>query len=125
MKVFRYIVFSIAVLILLFSAGYFLVGYYYNNTGNLNNTISTTREAESEIDTIIYSLEDPPSESLRGQIATMSGEIYWQGRIATESSQIFDPQEILQGESVSIKKDSDLTIEFDNACIIEMSEHFP
>ena len=123
MKVFRYIVISIAVLILIFSAGYFLVGYYYNNTGNLNNTISTTREAESEIDTIIYSLEDPPSESLRGQIATMSGEIYWQGRIATESSQIFDPQEILQGESVSIKKDSDLTIEFDNACIIEMSEN--
>ena len=124
MKVFRYIVISIAVLILLFSAGYILVGYFFNNNSNTNtNIISKTPVTESEIESIKYSLEEPPSQSLRGKIATMSGEIHWQSRTATESSQITDLREIVQGETLWTKDSSQLKLVFDTVCGVEMSEN--
>lgn len=124
MKVLRYIVISIAVLILLFSTGYFLTEYFFNNNGNTNtNVISKKPITESEIESIKYSLEEPPSQSLRGKIATMSGEIHWQSRIATESSKITDIREILQGEKIETKDGSSLTIIFENTGSIDMSEN--
>ena len=65
-----------------------------------------------------------PSESIRGNIKQMTGDVFWQSRTATESSQIpfdwFDSAHhksaqghgLQQGEEIQTKENGNLTIEF-------------
>ena len=59
-----------------------------------------------------------PSESIRGSIKQMTGDVFWQSRTATESSQIpFDFAQghgLQQGEEIQTKENGNLTIEFPN-----------
>lgn len=65
-----------------------------------------------------FSLEEAPSQSLKGKIISSSGNIGWQSRIATEESKLKQNIEIQQGESVSTKEDGNITIQFgDNTTI--------
>lgn len=48
-----------------------------------------------------FSVDTPPSESLTGTIATMSGAVLWESRSATDPVVIHAPQKLQQGESIS------------------------
>jgi hypothetical protein len=71
----------------------------------------------------VFSLENAPSESLKGEITTMSGEIDWQSRTATQASKIESPIPIGQGESLITGANSRLTLEFENTCTVNLNEN--
>ncbi len=87
-----------------------------------SNNTSPTSEKLSEREKIKYSLETPPSESLKGNITSMTGEIFWQSRVATESSKIISPRIILQGENLSTGAESSLSLTFEKSCVLNMEE---
>ncbi len=62
-----------------------------------------------------FSLENAPSQSIRGEIATMSGNVEWEGRVATQAAKINSPQTIQQGESISTKEDGKVNLIFPTA----------
>src|SRR3989344_3525327 len=51
--------------------------------------------------TSLFSLENAPSESLKGKIEKMSGDIFWFGRVATEPARISSPIDVQQGENLA------------------------
>lgn len=59
-----------------------------------------------------FSLKQAPSDSLRGQISTMSGEIWWQSRVATAPAKLNNPIVIQQGENLIASNSGKLTVEF-------------
>jgi len=69
-----------------------------------------------------FSLEDAPSESLRGQITEMKGNVDWQGRTATEAAALSAPITIQQGENLITEAGGSLTLVFQNAATINFSE---
>ena len=83
---------------------------------------STTPLLKENISTN-FSLKNAPSESLRGTISSMSGEISWQSRVATEAAVITTPLEIQQGEDLITGENGTLKLSFPNACDINLSEN--
>jgi len=69
-----------------------------------------------------FSLENAPSESLRGQITEMKGSVDWQGRTATGAAKIFTPITVQQGENLITEGGGSLTLVFPSACTINFSE---
>lgn len=67
-----------------------------------------------------FSLENAPSESIKGQITNMDGEIWWQGRTATEPAQLKEAIEIQQGEILIASDAGNLTVEFAPAATISL-----
>ena len=64
------------------------------------------------VQTSKFSLESAPTQSLRGNISSLSGEIRWLSRTATESALISTPQKIQQGELIQTGKDGKVSIIF-------------
>lgn len=61
-----------------------------------------------------FNPEKAPTESLQGKIATFSGIIKWQSRIATEAAEVDSLKEIQQGEQIETEISSNLIVEFPN-----------
>lgn len=59
-----------------------------------------------------FSLENAPRDSLRGQIATMSGEIFWQSRTATEPAKLLTPIILQQGENLIASDGGKMVVNF-------------
>lgn len=68
-----------------------------------------------------FSLEKAPSQSLVGTITSMSGEVEYESRIATEAAKINSPVQVQQGESLTTGVDGKLILTFDKAVEINMS----
>lgn len=85
------------------------------------NIPGPTSTPSPDIKAIIFSLANPPSESLDGQILTMSGEVSWQSRISTESAKILVSQTVRQGEALSTGPDGNVLFIIGNAVQVEMS----
>lgn len=66
-----------------------------------------------------FSIENPPSESVKGTITGMSGEVLWQSRTASEASRITSPQAIQQGETIQTGDTGNLTVNFPNEAEIK------
>lgn len=69
-----------------------------------------------------FSLENAPSESLRGQITAMTGNIDWQGRIATEAARITSPISVQQGENLITEAGASMSLSFPNVCDVNISQ---
>ena len=66
-----------------------------------------------------FSLENAPSKSLKGKIISMTGEIEWQSRVATESSKLTNSTtQIQQGESLKTLSTGNITVQFGDAAKI-------
>lgn len=65
-----------------------------------------------------FSMEDAPSDALKGKIASMSGEVLWQSRVASEPARLDQPQEILQGENIVTRNTGSVALNFNDAAII-------
>lgn len=89
-----------------------LAGSYYFLSKKTENTTIPLPEIFPTPKVSSFSLENAPSESLKGQISTMSGEILWQSRISTEEAQISSPQLIQQGEKLETGKKSTLVLNY-------------
>lgn len=76
----------------------------------------------SPLSTSHFSLYNPPGDSLTGNIATLSGKILWQSRIATEGAQITSVRKLQQGEEISTGDDGKITIEFPGVGIANLEK---
>lgn len=68
-----------------------------------------------------FSLEKAPSETLVGRIGSMSGEVEWQGRTATESARINSLINIQQGEDLLTKDDGKASVLFNGNLEVDIS----
>lgn len=69
---------------------------------------------KSPLPKIPFYLDTAPTQSLKGAIVSLSGNVFWQSRIATEPAQVKKPIELQQGEAVITKDDGRATIVFNN-----------
>jgi len=67
-----------------------------------------------------FSIINAPSLSVIGSIKEMSGEVKWQSRIATQSSEIKNPITLQQGEEIETGETGSLTVEFPNEAVIRI-----
>jgi len=118
-KFFKY--FSIIVII----AGLGFAGSYVllkrTNEKNITVLTSTITPSATSATNSNFSLENAPSESLRGQITAMTGGVDWQGRVATVSARIMSPISIQQGEDLITEENATLSLSFPNACTVNFS----
>lgn len=70
-----------------------------------------------------FSVEIAPNQSLRGTIATSSGTILWQSRIATEPAVLNRTIPLQQGEVLETKSDGRMTINFDKSVTLMLSKN--
>lgn len=70
-----------------------------------------------------FSIIDPPSMVLKGIITSMSGEVKWQSRVASESAPLLEPQTIQQGEDLETAEDGQMTVEFEDYLKIDILEN--
>jgi hypothetical protein len=61
-----------------------------------------------------FSLANAPSESLRGEIASMSGTVEWLSRTAANSVQVKNGQQIMQGEDITTGKNGKAVVRIQN-----------
>jgi hypothetical protein len=67
-----------------------------------------------------FSLENAPSKSLKATIISLSGDVGWQSRIATNSAAITKPMQIQQGEEIATGKNGQASIIFSNIANINI-----
>jgi hypothetical protein len=67
-----------------------------------------------------FSLDKAPSQSLVGTIISMSGDIEYESRVATEAAKINSPVQVQQGESLVTGTDGKLILSFDKAAEVDM-----
>lgn len=69
-----------------------------------------------------FSIDPPPSQARVGEIVSMSGEILWQSRVATESARIQKVQKLQQAELLATGKDGSASATFASAVDFQMGE---
>jgi hypothetical protein len=69
----------------------------------------------------LFSLEKAPTDSLTGEIASLSGKVAWQSRIAPVAILINSPLKLQQGEEVDTYSDGNATINFPEIATISAS----
>jgi len=68
-----------------------------------------------------FSLSNAPSDSLKGTIASMSGIVKWQSRVATKPVKITSPRIIQQGESLSTGKNGKTIVIIKNDSLLSLA----
>lgn len=67
-----------------------------------------------------FSIEPAPKQTLTGLVATMSGQILWQSRIATQPAERKDLKQIKQAELLVTGKESSASVIFKDAVTINL-----
>lgn len=70
-----------------------------------------------------FSLEKAPSQSLVGTITSMSGDVDYEKRLATESARLNSVVEIQQGEVLETLESAGISLDFENKIKVTMSEN--
>jgi hypothetical protein len=86
---------SFAIFVLYFFLGIFLIFSYKKIIQIINS-----QQLKTPVATSLFSLENAPSESLRGTVVSLLGDVQWQSRIATQPAKIIKPMQIQQGEKL-------------------------
>jgi hypothetical protein len=82
------------------------------------NQIFNSQQLKTPLAASSFSLNSPPSESLKGTIVSLSGDVSWQSRVATEASEITKPMQIQQGEEIFTKEKGQAAVIFSGAANI-------
>jgi hypothetical protein len=103
--------------ILLVSAFFFIgilavMGYYfYNKETKRQNTDTFHSPIPEKTDN--FSIANAPSKTKKGIITSLSGDVLWESRTATQPATLSNPREILQGEKLITQKSGDILLRFD------------
>lgn len=84
--------------------------FFWKNPLQTQPIISTDKKDDPQKTS--FSIEQAPSDTLRGKISTMSGEVWWESRTATVPARLINLSVIQQGESLIASDDGKLTVEF-------------
>lgn len=103
-------------------AGIVLIMTFFNFSIKQINQSLISPEATfvSQAQPTSYSAEIAPSLSLRGQITTLSGDVSWQSRIATDAAKINQKQTIQQGESLQTGDNGSVAVLFTDQAMISL-----
>lgn len=101
-----------------------LVGYFKltNKFSEINIPDIPTISFSDLVKLSRFSLEKAPSQSLVGTITSMSGDVDYEKRLATESARLTSPVEIQQGETLETLEGAMLTLDFEDKVKVTMSE---
>lgn len=91
-------------------------GYSYWKTNKVIITPKKTVQKKAS-----FSIEQPPKNSLKGTIKSMSGIVKWESRTATAPSEIIKPVTIQQGEVLETGETGETTIIFKDIASITLS----
>lgn len=69
-----------------------------------------------------FSIANPPSASLVGNITALSGSVLWQPRTANKPQAIYQPQSIQQGEEL-LTQNGTVTVAFPNTATVQLSKN--
>lgn len=91
-------------------------------------TIPTKTEISIKLPTLTaipveYNPDLPPKNSLIGEIASPSGEIFWISRTATQPAMLKDISQIKQGEILITKNASQVSVLFPNSVELKLEEN--
>lgn len=89
--------------------GLLVIGYYFVNKPK----VQTTPTTQTKKDTTTFSIEPPPSNSLKGMITAHTGDLLWESRIATDPVALGDNTRIQQGERLITQDKSNATVNFE------------
>jgi len=107
--------------------GLFIIGLSIGAGSIFGYIRLTTRSPQKPLKTVkqvsTFSTDAAPSQSLKGTIASRSGTLFWESRIATEPAQLNDTVQIQQGERLITKDKSDASIHFDKVGTMILSEN--
>jgi len=106
--------------ILIFLA-YFLLGIFLIFSFRKFTQAISSQKLKSPLPIFSFSLDNAPSESLKGQLISLTGEVDWQSRTATEPAKITKPILIQQGEGIKTLDTGTATIVFPKAVNIIIS----
>ncbi len=84
-------------------------------------TVSPTPTPQTGLDRVAL-VNNPPSESITGEITTLNGTVMWEARGVTEPVEITEPQQIQQGEILETDKGSKVAIMFTKDISVSMKE---
>lgn len=98
-----------------------LIGLLFFTLGGLASFTFFSRKNQA-ITTVqtptLFSLDQAPINTIKGEIISLSGEVKWQSRMATEPGQLTKDISIQQGESLRTDKGANLTMKFSSAGVI-------
>lgn len=100
---------------------YFLFGIFLIFSFKKVDQVLNSQQLKTPLATSPFSLNVAPSESLRGTIVSLSGDIGWQSRVATEPARIAKPMQIQQGEEIKTLETGEATVVFSN--IVNLTIH--
>jgi hypothetical protein len=69
----------------------------------------------------LFSIENAPSKSLSGSVASVSGNVAWQSRIASFATLINSPVKLQQGEKINTQSNGKAVINFSQVATITVS----
>src|SRR5581483_9249139 len=104
---------KIIVFLLFLLLGIACVTIYKFSRQPLRNIINTVTSPK-------FNIENAPPVSIKGEILTMSGDIFYQDRIATQDAKIRDKVILKQGETIRTGEDANLTLTFPNTISIQL-----
>lgn len=67
-----------------------------------------------------FSIDEAPSESIRGNIKDISGDVSWISRTATEGAKLASTTVLQQGEEIQTGENGNLLIEFPSESLIKV-----
>jgi len=88
-----------------------------------NNNLQQKIVVNKQTPTLTFSIEKPPSESLKGSITSRTGILFWESRIATEPGELKNDVQIEQGEELITKDKSSAIMNFDHVGTFTLSEN--
>ncbi|CAN5148651.1 hypothetical protein BH09PAT1_BH09PAT1_4640 [soil metagenome] len=100
---------SILIFISCIVLGFFIVFFTFSKKATTD--IARPKEAK-ELPISQFSVENPPSNSLHGDITLLSGATKWQSRTATEASVITQKRSIQQGETLLTGDTGNVSVAF-------------
>jgi len=112
---------------LIFLLGVFIVGivgyFFFKMKKEEKVVIPSPTPVASVVTKSNFSLTEAPSESLKGEITKMMGEVKILGRVATEASVLAPTStQVQQGENYITGEGGSLSINFKNAVTMDLSE---
>lgn len=96
------------------------IGIFFAKNHSVPEPIITIGKKDRSFEPTHFSLEQAPSDSIKGQITSMTGEIWWQSRTATEPAELKKAIEIQQGEILIASESGNLTVEFSPAATVSL-----
>ncbi len=96
------------------------LGLFFRKNHSVPQSVITIGKKEPNFEPTKFSLDEAPSDSIRGNITNLSGDIWYQSRTATEPAQLTEGIPVQQGETWIASDAGKLTVNFNPALTLSL-----